>query len=912
MSLRAVWALLFVALVATGAMAGSGPDCSPPNFCLWVDDDACGRCFDAQCDNGAICQVDGDCAGIGSGLCNHDASTWKTCTVDAECTGIGLAQCWGLCNNDRTTGCQFDVDCAAVGGTCDTSPVGTGTPGDPFCRIQRAYNGATNSDPPTSPSNPIIVAVQPGDYSECIVAWGFVEDGFGEWDPVLSRDLPVEMVAVDYLVNGDNTSTVIDGTATCGPDVEDPLVPGSTVKIGGTGARLEGFTITGAAQSGVFAQGEVTITNNVISGNQSDLGGGVYLLTASCYYEVLVDAVISNNVIENNDSAAPLSALVPDCQVCASVAPCGTGDGGGIFAAVDDRLNCGTTTDHVDITGNTVRFNTVTNFNPDYCTAICENSPDPDNPTPCDQLALPCPTGQGPCVAQLPYTASGAGIFVLTDSQSLRSAGATITQNLIAGNSITSSPPAQFSEGYGGGIYAVTFGYGADTIDIADNCVGGDDVDCSVAAGTGNSSTLDGGGISARARPFQDGAHRINIHGNKVVGNAAGRDGGGLELLTEVIELGAGTPTGDAAVLTTSGNEIADNTSDRDGGGVKAVSDVRRTVSSTAEMGLTLTGNSIHDNTSGLGAGGVLAIPIADYDDVTGGLCGANPSPAESRIDVVQNLIVDNTASATDPNIDVIGGGILALPLTFGEARATVRIDQTTVAGNTIGSNGIVGGVEAQAITRPDCLTQTLLGSSHLVLDRTIVANNTCPNSLQCIGVGGPPPQVDVLIASAASCDVFGHSPNYESSLFPSSPPPGNISGNPQLDAGTYFPAACSPVFARFCHGSLASCDVDGDCGQFCSASADVPFDPCTVDGDCPNGTCLQRCVDEVGFYANPDTTGDGAIDGQEVLGIAASFGAEQGVDPRYDPSVDINRNGMNDGDDLSFFTSEFGQVCQP
>ena len=78
-----------------------------------------------------------------------------------------------------------------------------------------------------------------------------------------------------------------------------------SVKLGGTGARIEGFTVTGGGRSGVFAHGEVTITNNVIQGNTSGLGGGIYLLTASCYYETSVDAVISNNTVENNRAIAP-------------------------------------------------------------------------------------------------------------------------------------------------------------------------------------------------------------------------------------------------------------------------------------------------------------------------------------------------------------------------------------------------------------------------------------------------------------------------------------------------------------------------------------------------------------------------------------------------------------------------------
>lgn len=888
MSFRLGLAFLVAALASPGA-AAQGLNCSPPNFCIWVDDDTCGRCVDG----------------------GFNALPF-TCRGDADCIGIGSGVCAGTCVNDHSIACLFLEDCAAVGGACDLTKDGAGSQADPYCRIQTAYDAAVNAGTPTSPANPYIIPVQPGTYQECVSAWGFIPDADGFWDPNLSQDLPVKLRAVDFVNNGRNDTTIIDGTGHCDTLSDNP---DSVVKLGGTGAVLEGFTITGGARSGVAAQGEVAITNSIISGNDSELGGGIYFLSASCYYLVNVDAVIADNVIENNHSKAPLAVSEPACQVCLGpgIAPCGTGDGGGIFAAVDDRGSCGAT-DSVVISGNTVRNNTAQNFNLDPCTSICENSPDPFDPIVCGELPDPdCPAGTEPCVAQIPYTSSGGGIFVLTDSSINRAADATITQNLIAGNAIVANSPTDFAEGYGGGIYAVTFGTGADTIEISDNCVGGTLLsDCASDAVSGNFSTLDGGGITARARPFVDGRHTIDVDGNTVTGNLADRDGGGLELLTEAIELSTGS-SGDLVRLRMTGNDVTNNESGRDAGGVKAVSDVRRTTRADAtELTLSIQGNTISDNTSGLGAGGALLIPIADADDFSSAGCGPNPRPAESRIDFAQNLVVDNFASATDPGTDVIGGGILSLPLTFGIATATVVIDQTTIAGNSVGPNGLVGGVETQAVTYSDCLTGADSGESHLVLDRSIVANNTCPGSTQCIGVGGPPLGLDVLIADATSCEVFGHNPNYESSLFPANPPAGNITGNPLLNASTYFPDACSPAFSRFCHGDLASCSVDGDCGGFCSAFSTNPLDPCTLDAECPNGSCLARCVDAVGFYGNPDTTADGSVDGQEILAIAASFGAVSGVDPRFDAAADINRNGLNDGDDLSFFTSEFGETCAP
>ena len=113
----------------------------------------------------------------------------------------------------------------------------------------------------------------------------------------------------------------------------------------------------------------------MVQGNDSALGGGIYLLTASCYYQTTIDAVIADNVVQNNHAVAPLAISDPACQLCiGSIAPCGTGDGGGVFVSVDDRLNCGDI-DHVTISGNTIRDNTAENFNLDPCTAICEGDP---------------------------------------------------------------------------------------------------------------------------------------------------------------------------------------------------------------------------------------------------------------------------------------------------------------------------------------------------------------------------------------------------------------------------------------------------------------------------------------------------------------------------------------------------------
>ena len=543
-------------MTASSAVAGgAGPDCDPPNFCIWADVSTCGRCFSGVCEADGLtaCQLDGDCLSAGGGICLNDATQWRTCTLalgdpfgSAECAGVGIGQCWGTCVNDPRVACLADFDCTDVGGACDIEPIGAGTEADPFCRIQRAYNGARQT---TTPQNPVIIPVNPGTYPECVTAWGFVADEDGFWDDKLSEDRPVELIAVDWLASGDNTTTVIDQSQALVQDgAQFVECGGAALRIGGTGASVEGFTITGGDDAGVFARGGVTITNNVIEGNDSELGGGVYGVTASCYYSDNVSMEITNNRIEGNNATAPLFALRPECQICTRPAPCGTGDGGGVFVSLNDKLDCGTN-DAVDISNNEILNNTVTNFNPDPCTAICLNSgtcsisatsciDDNDCPTDenceflsCTDVPPTCPDGQGPCEATLPLTANGGGIALVSEISTGQIASATITQNLISGNSIEQDP---FSEGYGGGIYVVSLGLGEESVEISENCIGGSDrSDCENSTPNGNFSTLDGGGISARVRPFAAGLHQFTIEDNTVMANTADRDGGGMELLTE-------------------------------------------------------------------------------------------------------------------------------------------------------------------------------------------------------------------------------------------------------------------------------------------------------------------------------------------------------------------------------------------
>ena len=70
----------------------------------------------------------------------------------------------------------------------------------------------------------------------------------------------------------------------------------------GNGGTLTGFTVTGAGRSGVRAFGAVVITQNVITGNQGDRGGGIYAYSAS-YYVGTSPLVLSLNDVRNNTAS---------------------------------------------------------------------------------------------------------------------------------------------------------------------------------------------------------------------------------------------------------------------------------------------------------------------------------------------------------------------------------------------------------------------------------------------------------------------------------------------------------------------------------------------------------------------------------------------------------------------------------
>jgi len=233
-------------------------------------------------------------------------------------------------------------------GSCDDQ--GTGTTQVPFCSIQAGYDYTADGDE---------LRVMPGTYDECL----FLYD--------LDTQKGVSVVADAYVNSGNKNATTIDGT---GLNCLFPVTgdPASVVNLGGFGGRLEGFTVTGAANSAIFGVGPVIITNNVVSGNDSAFGGGgIYVYTATCYYGNSTAEVsfndITNNVAVGDGGGIAVTAgqLGVSCPMDgnATVTIEGNsitdnvadGSGGGILAAAYTALP--TLSAEIVITSNTITGN---------------------------------------------------------------------------------------------------------------------------------------------------------------------------------------------------------------------------------------------------------------------------------------------------------------------------------------------------------------------------------------------------------------------------------------------------------------------------------------------------------------------------------------------------------------------------
>jgi hypothetical protein len=168
-------------------------------------------------------------------------------------------------------------------------------------------------------------------------------------------------------------------------------------------------------------------------------------------------------------------------------------------------------------------------------------------------------------------------------------------------------------------------------------------------------------------------------------------------------------------------------------------------------------------------------------------------------------------------------------------------------------------------------------------------------------GIGGPfPGDEGIFTPGAASgdtanqtidvdyCDFFGNAVNYEGWVVDRTGTDGNISTDPLLDSLTYVPLACSPTL---------------DAGDpLTDYSEEAKPDGGRVNMGHTGGTPAARA-------SLGDPSGDGVVDGLDVLAVAVAFGSSFG-NPRWDATADLDSNNLVDGNDLALISGDFGESC--
>ena len=502
---------------------------------------------------------------------------------------------------------------------------GTGTMQVPFCSIQAGYDAAADGDE---------LRVMPGTYTECV----FLYD--------LDTQKGVSVRADAYVNSGNKNSTIIDGTGL------NCLFPGTTnpasvVNLGGFGGKLEGFTVTGASNSGIFGVGPVVITNNVVSGNDAaGGGGGMYVYTGTCAYGTTVTDIL-NNVITNNATV---------------------GDGGGLLIAAGQFDVVGTTCPvggnaTVNVQGNTITGNTA--------------------------------DGSGGGILAATFTAVGT-----------RSAEIVITSNTISGNGASS----ELLFGQGGGIFGYTYGYGTESIKVMNNIIaanttldygGGismwidpDTNDTTINHSievadntlTGNEAGYGGGGIDLLVRT---GDFRINqradmyIHGNAITGNTLTADlpdqtfgGGGI--LAYLESQNSNSPR---IGVRLEGNDISNNSAFGFGGGVslfgKAVA-VPGNPGTDAQVAaeFELRNNAITRNNA--------STAVQGWDGAGGGvfMLLETQGDAQTRADLPLNTIADNTIDTMNEVGGIHAESFIAPDAAQNEGETVLTLNSSIVASN--------------------------------------------------------------------------------------------------------------------------------------------------------------------------------------------------------------------------------------
>jgi uncharacterized repeat protein (TIGR01451 family) len=460
---------------------------------------------------------------------------------------------------------------------------------------------------------------------------------------------------------------------------------------------------------------------------------------------------------------------------------------------------------------------------------------------------------------------SGAGIAVVTDT----TAATDNSRVLITGNTLD----ANVATSDGGGLFVATgalTGAGTETVTIGVTR-GGNFIRNNKASGLG-------GGMSVNVRPAPGGKHSVDIEANAVSANTGTLGGGGTHLVVRAPNLIAGASPAVTAHVTDNsftGNQALGSLSDPNavgGGGIYAALHSDRTSSNAIVF--EISGNTIERNEAATSGGGASLLVSADDDPNSDQVT----APADAEISFQHNLVARNAAHDTTA-VGVSGGGMHVQAVARGAlALARVSQDFLTVADNLTELG--TGGLEWEEQHPAD--STGLAGTTSFVLSNSIVSGN------DGFGVGGTVVAGPAATVAFSYNDAFGNgSGNYEAPLTDPTGSNGNISFDPSLDA-LFLPRLCGPTIDQ----------------------GDPAIDPALEPA--PNGGRVN--MGHVGNTASatrtfPDVNGDHVIDGQDLAGVAASFGASS-ANPRYYQPADRDLSSRVDGDDLAFVAAFYAQSC--
>jgi hypothetical protein len=702
------------------------------------------------------------------------------------------------------------------------------------------------------------------------------------------------------------TATVCATDADCPTDEVCNILGTSApaIKLGDR-SSIKGFTVKGGGQSGVYLEGTGTIEHNVITGNTTaDQGGGIY---ADVHAIVVAKAVTETlSCWQDVTVACTVETEATDCQVCAA--------------------------DH---------------------TTVCETGADCAEGVDCVLIGPCLLTKQGTIdhnvVSNNAAEHEGGGVFLWTSADGGGGSRTATTNNTITGN---------FASAYGGGVFVQSFSLGGmASAEVSDNTIsanksgesGGGIGESSLAwfdasalssvvitrnVIEGNQAGQDGGGVLASSGTYMSdyfaptyGQDTVTVASNTLTGNQAERDGGGIStaLLTGYNLGPAGNQT-----LTLNGNTISQNTSARYGGGLDLYLQAVYMYTG-GSVAMNATANTVTGNSSGEGGGGINAFLVAYYAYPTSLTLGISKSTISNNTTLYSgggallttytagsssgqtfshNLVTGNTVHDPEASLGVGGGAMVVLE--SWDSEVTQSIDFSTFANNVADLGG--GAVEVESWTAN-------LGSAELDVSNTIAANNVG------YGLGGPVPGESGTFVDSSDGNLVIvpiYSDGYGNSL-------GEIERtltDTLFSIGSCVSGTCS-------NDSSLSCGTDADCNgvitgdplldasgvpSMCSATidtadpgADFSLEP-MPNGFRANMGHLGGTVDAV--QSLPDVNGDRQVSGADIVLISNAFGATAPVgravgDTPYSPALDINRDGIVDGEDLAYVATFYGTDCR-